>query len=94
MAERMNFRTQVDRYLRREDTVLARALRKACPLEGQEFRESDRKKYIEMLMFKIHFSNLFTMSLFAIGACAVSADNIIHQNATQRLRFTFSLHSF
>lgn len=50
MKERLDFRTRVDQYLRREDTYLARALRAVCPFEGEEYRESGDKRFIEVLI--------------------------------------------
>lgn len=49
MKER-DFPTKVDRYLRREDTIIARALKTLFPPEGQKYRESMTKRVFETVI--------------------------------------------
>lgn len=44
------FATEVDRYLRREDTFLAQALKGICSLQGEEYRNSKIKRELEVLI--------------------------------------------
>ena len=39
---------RIDRYFRREDTLLANGLRKACSLQGTEYRNSKFKRNFEL----------------------------------------------
>lgn len=53
MAERFvgkGFATKVDRYLRKEDTTLARAVNGTCSLRGTEYRNSRFKKGFELVI--------------------------------------------
>lgn len=49
MVER-SFRRKVDRYLRRENSVLAKTLKAISPYEGREYRESRQKRAIELVL--------------------------------------------
>jgi len=69
MVERRNFRTKVDRYLRRKNTILAKGLHVICPLEGQEYRESYKKRVAEVIMvLPIAVATLPILGILAFAA--------------------------
>lgn len=68
MPER-NFRTRVDRWLRREDTFLAKSLRTISPKTGAEYRRSTAKRVSEYVII----APIAPIAAAAVGVLAALA---------------------
>lgn len=69
MIERRSLRTRIDRYLRREDTILAKSLHAVCSHEGQKYRNCTKKRVAEVVIV----SPIAVVTLPLLGVLALMA---------------------